>query len=94
MFGLIKNIFNGLLTGLVNGSYHTKCTLLSNQKCEIQPILINLHSNEYNEISIFGYIRKMSRCAESCNTIIELCNKACVPNKTEDLNLWISKMIT
>ena len=94
MFGLIKNIFNGLLTSLVNGSYHTKCTLLSNQKCEIQPILINLHSNEYNEISIFGYIRKMSRCAESCNTIIELSNKACVPNKTEDLNLCIFKMMT
>ena len=32
MFGLIKKIFIGLLTGLVNGSTHTKCVSLSNQK--------------------------------------------------------------
>ena len=46
MFGLIKNIFIGLLTCLVNGSNHTKCVSLSNQKFIIQPTLINLHSNE------------------------------------------------
>ena len=28
MFGLIKKIFIGLLTGLVNGSNHTKCLQL------------------------------------------------------------------
>ena len=33
MFGLIKKIFAGLLGGLVNVSNHTKCVLLSNQKC-------------------------------------------------------------
>ena len=32
MFCLIKKVFTGLLTGLVNGSNHTKCVLLSNQK--------------------------------------------------------------
>ena len=30
MFGLIKKIFAGLLTGLVNGSNHTKYVSLSN----------------------------------------------------------------
>ena len=30
MFGLIKKIFIRLLTGLVNGSNHTKCVSLSN----------------------------------------------------------------
>ena len=45
MFGLIKKIFIELLTGLVNRSIHTKCILLSNQKCMIQPTLINLHPN-------------------------------------------------
>ena len=39
-------MFIGLLTGLVNASSHTKRILLSNQKCEIQPTLINLHPNE------------------------------------------------
>ena len=37
----------GLLTGLVNASNHIKCVTLSNQKCMTQPILINLHPNEY-----------------------------------------------
>ena len=49
MFGLIKKIFIGLLTGLVNGSNHTKCTSLSNQKCMTQPSIINLHPNEYSQ---------------------------------------------
>ena len=48
MFGLNKKIFIGLFTGLVNGSNHTKCIPLSNQKCMIQPTLINLHPNEYS----------------------------------------------
>ena len=37
-----------LLTGLVNGSNHTKCILLSNMKCMIQPTLINFNPNEYS----------------------------------------------
>ena len=49
MFGLIKKIFIGLLTGLVNASNHTKCISLSNQKCEIQPTLINSHPDEYKQ---------------------------------------------
>ena len=40
MFGLIKKIVIGLLTGLVNGSNHTKCVSLSNQKCMIQLTLL------------------------------------------------------
>ena len=49
MFRLNKKIFIGLLTGLVNGSNHTKCISLSNQKCMTQPTLINLHPNEYSK---------------------------------------------
>ena len=45
MFELIKKRFIGLLTGLVNASNYTKCVLLSNQKCEIQPTLMNLPPN-------------------------------------------------
>ena len=33
MLGLIKKVFIGLLSGQVNGSNHTKCVLLNNQKC-------------------------------------------------------------
>ena len=35
LFGSIKKVFIGLLTGLVNGSNHAKCVSLSNQKCII-----------------------------------------------------------
>ena len=40
VFGLIKEIFIGLLIGLVNGFNHIKCVSLSNQKCMIQPLLL------------------------------------------------------
>ena len=92
-FGLIKkNIW--LLTSLVNGNKHTKCVSLSNQKCGIPPTLIDLHPNEYSqEFNYYTFSVKLDRCAENCNTINDLSNKACVPNKTEDLNLNIFNMI-
>ena len=50
MFGIIKKMFIGFLTGLVDGSNHTKCVLLSNNLyCDIQPTLVNLHYNEYSQ---------------------------------------------
>ena len=49
LFGLIKKIFIGLLTGLVNESNHTKCVSLSNQKSIFQPTLTNLHLNVYSQ---------------------------------------------
>ena len=45
MLGLIKIIFIGLSTGLVNGSNRTQCVSLNNKKCMTQPTLINLHPN-------------------------------------------------
>ena len=38
-----------LLSNIVNGYNHPKCVTLSNQKCMIQPNLINLHPNEYSQ---------------------------------------------
>ena len=49
MFGLIKKIFIGLWTGIVSASNHTKCVSINNQKCMIQPTLINLHPDEYSQ---------------------------------------------
>ena len=46
MFGLIKKMFFGLLTSIVNASNHTKCVSLNNQQCMTQPNLINLLPNE------------------------------------------------
>ena len=62
IFGLIKKIFTGLLTGRVNASNHTKCMLLSNQECMIQPTFINLHPNEYcQEHRYYPFAVKLDR---------------------------------
>ena len=68
---------------------------LGNQKCEIQPTLINLHPNEYSqEFHYYQFSVKLDRFFGSCNTLIDLSNKVCIPNKTEDLNLSVFNMIT
>ena len=95
MFRLIKEIFIGLLITIVNASNHTKFVSLSNQKCMIQPTLINFHPNEYSqELHYYPFAVKLDRCVRSCNNLNELSNKVCVPNKTEDLNLSMFNMIT
>ena len=92
---LIKKIFIGLLTGIANTSNHTKCVSLSNQKFVIQFTLINLHPNEYSqEFHCYPFVVKLDRFVESCNTLNDLSNKVCVPNKIEDLNLSVFNMIT
>ena len=94
IFRLIKKIFMGLLISILNASNHTKCVSLNRQKCEIQPTLINLHPNEYNqELHYYPFAVKLDRCVGSCNTVNDLSNNVCVPNKTEDLNLNVSNMI-
>ena len=37
---------------------------------------------------------KLDRFAGSCNTLNDLSNKICVPNKTRDLNIIVFNMIT
>ena len=68
------------------------CIKLSNQKCKIQPTLINLHLNEYSqEFHYCPFTVKLDRCVGSRNTLNDLSNKICIQNKTEDLNLSIFK---
>ena len=82
MFRLIKKIFIGLLTDIVNASNNTKFALLSNQKCMIQLTPINLHPNEYSqEFHHYLFALKLHRCLRSCNTLNDSSNKLCVPNK-------------
>ena len=70
MFELIKKIFIGLFTGLLNGSNHTKCVSLSNQKCMIQPNLNNLHPNECSqEFHYNPFAVKLDRCVGSCHAL-------------------------
>ena len=68
---------------------------LNNQKCEIQPTLINSHPNECNqELYYYPFVVQLGKCYGSCNTLNNLCYSVCVPNKVEDLNLCVFNMIT
>ena len=94
MFGLIKKLFIGLLTGLVNRTNHTKCISLSNNNCMIQLTSINLHPYKYSqEFHYYPFRVNLDRCVGSCNTLNDLSNKVCVSNQTEDLNLSVFSMI-
>ena len=42
-------MFTVVLSSIVNASKHTKWVSLCNQKCMIQPTVINLHPNEYSQ---------------------------------------------
>ena len=78
---------------MVSASNHTKCTLLSNQKCMIPNTLIKLHPDEYSlELHCYSFVVNLDRGDGRCNTCNELSNKVCVPNKTEDLNLSMLNM--
>ena len=58
----------------------------SNQKYMVQPTLINLYPKEYTqEFHYYLFAVKLEWCIGSCNTLNNLSNKVCFPNKTEDL---------
>ena len=50
--------------------------------------------NTVNNFFYYPFTVKLDRCAGSCNTITDLSNTVCVPNKTKDLNLSIFNLIT
>ena len=48
---------------------------LSNQKCGIEPTLINLNPNKYNqELHYYPFVVKLDKCVGSCNTPDDLSN--------------------
>ena len=86
-------MFIVLLTSKVTASNHTMYVSLSYQKCITQPILINLHPNEYGqEFQYYPFVMKLDRCAGSCNVLKDFSSKVCVLNKTKDLNLCVFNM--
>ena len=66
----------------------------SNEKFTTQRTIINLCSNEYTRgLYYYPFLVNLYKCVGSCNTLNDLSNKVCVPNKTEDLNLSVFNMI-
>ena len=95
MFEFIEKMLMRLLTSIVNAFNHTKCVSLNEQQFMIQPTPINLHPNEYSQrLRYCPFAVNLDRSIESYNTLNDLSNRVCVPNKTEDLNLSAFNMIT
>ena len=70
MFRLIKKIFIRLLTNLLSRFNHTKCLLLSIQKCMIQPTLNNLHPSKYSQkFHYYSFAVKLDRCVGNYNNL-------------------------
>ena len=84
MFWLIKKMFLGSLISIVNASNYKKCVLLSNQKCASfnLPLLIYILINTIKNY-LYPFAVKLDRSVGSCNTLNDLTNKVCVPDKTE-----------
>ena len=56
------------------------------KNARFKPTLIPLHPNECSqELYYYPFAVKLDKCVGSCNTLNDLSNKVCVPNKTEDL---------
>ena len=106
MFRLVLKIFIGSLTSIDDacganqwtGFYMITASVmkeLNYQKCTTQPTVINLHPNEYTQrLPCFPFAVNLDRCVGSCNTINDLSNKICIPNKTEDSHISVFNMIT
>ena len=95
MFGIIKKIFIALLTNIFNASTHTNLVSLSNQKCDIQLTLTNLHPNKYSQkLQNYPFQVKLDKCVGSCDTLNDLSYRVCIPNKTKDLNIHVFNIIT
>ena len=53
-----------------------------------QPSLISVHPNECIEgLHYYPFAVNLDKYTGICNTLNDLSNKVCVPNKTEHLNL-------
>ena len=74
--------------------------MLNLSKMRVLTYFINLQPNEYSqELHHQPFAVKLDKCVGSSNTLYpntlyDLSNKVCVPNKTEDLNMHAFNMIT
>ena len=80
------------MTDILNALNHLEFVSLNNQKCMTQ-LLLSIYILT-NTLHCYPFVVNLDRCVGSCNTLDCLSNKACVSNKTEDLNLSVFNMIT
>ena len=66
----------------------------------IQPTVSNVHPNQYSQglryypfVILCIHLFKLNRFVGSSNTLTDLSNRVCVPNKREDLSLNVFNII-
>ena len=60
-----------------------------------QPTLISLNPNKYSqELHYYLFVVNLVKYIGNLNTLNDLSNRICVPNKTEDLKIDIFNLIT
>ena len=57
---------------------------LNNEQCKIKPALIDLNPAE---LKYYPYTINLDKCNGSCNTLSEISDRICAPDKTENVNL-------
>ena len=72
------------------GSLAIKYVSVNNQQCMISSMLIDLN---LDELHYYPFIISMNRCDKGSNFVEDPFAKTCVPNKRENLNLNVHKMI-
>ena len=80
---------------MANVSDHAKCISLSNQPHMIKSILIDLNPDERNQgLHCYSFLVTLDRCNVSFNTLDDLSNKVCAPNKTKAVHLSVLNEIS
>ena len=90
MFGLIKQVFNTLLS--FSRSLATECVSLNNKPCLVSPTLIDLNPVD---LKYYPFVISLGECSGGNNSVDDnLSTKICVLSKTKDINVKEFNIIT
>ena len=89
---MCKNVYYSRIAVVLDlgRSLFTKCVSLDNQPCTARPTLIDLNPNE---LHYYPFMVSLDRCDGNVNTVEDLLDRICVPNKIKDVILKVLNMI-
>ena len=68
-----------------------KCISMNNQECKARPKIIDVNNN----VPVFySYSNKVNKCSGSCNNIIDLYAKLCVPDIIKNINVKVFNLMS
>ena len=85
MITIAKKLFIGLVTGLVSNAF---------REAMRNVWIINSHQNEFSQkFHYYPFTSNLGIRVGNSTTLNGLCNKVCIPNKRENLNLNVPNII-